>query len=95
MNIVIVGLGVIGGSFAMCLKEAGYENVYGIDVNDETLVKAKNQGLIKEGYKDGSELLREADITMLSIYPKYVTKYIRDNREYFKIGSVSSDATGI
>lgn len=95
MNIVIVGLGVIGGSFAMCLKEAGYENVYGIDVNDETLVKAKNQGLIKEGYKDGSEILREADITMLSIYPKYVTKFIRDNREYFKKGSVITDATGI
>ena len=31
MNIVIVGLGIIGGSFAMALKEAGYEDIYGID----------------------------------------------------------------
>ena len=31
MKIVIVGLGVIGGSFAMALNEAGYKQVFGID----------------------------------------------------------------
>ena len=35
MKIVIVGLGVIGGSFAMALKEAGYREVYGIDKRRE------------------------------------------------------------
>ena len=33
MKIVIVGLGVIGGSFAMALNEAGYKQVFGIDTN--------------------------------------------------------------
>ena len=28
MRIVIVGLGVIGGGYAMALKEAGYTEVY-------------------------------------------------------------------
>ena len=41
MKIVIVGLGVIGGGYAMALKEAGYEEVYGIDKNVDTLRKAK------------------------------------------------------
>ena len=40
MNIVIVGLGVIGGSFAMALKEAGYEKeidkMCGISKEEET-----------------------------------------------------------
>ena len=49
MNIVIVGLGVVGGSFAMALKKAGYTDVYGIDTNIETIDKAKKQGLIKDG----------------------------------------------
>lgn len=43
MNIVIVGLGVIGGSFAKALKKAGYENVFGVDVDLETLKKQKKQ----------------------------------------------------
>ena len=41
MKILIVGLGVIGGSFAMALKAAGYEDVYGIDNNLSTLSKAE------------------------------------------------------
>ena len=49
MRIVIVGLGVIGGGYAMALKEAGYTEVYGIDKNIETLRKAKSLGIIKEG----------------------------------------------
>ena len=49
MRIVIVGLGVIGGGYAMALKEAGYTEVYGIDKNTETLRKAKSLGIIKEG----------------------------------------------
>ena len=49
MKIVIVGLGVIGGSYAMALKNAGYEDVYGIDTNTETLRKGKKMDIIKEG----------------------------------------------
>ena len=53
MNIVVVGLGVIGGSFAMALKEASYQQVYGIDTNKQTLEKAKQMGLIKDGSVTG------------------------------------------
>ena len=51
MKIVIVGLGVIGGSYAMALKNAGYEEVYGIDTNIETLKKAKE--IVVHAYVDG------------------------------------------
>ena len=44
MKIVIVGLGVIGGSFALALKQAGYDDVYGVDTNAETLEKAEKTG---------------------------------------------------
>ena len=72
MSIVIVGLGVVGGSFAMALNKAGYEEVYGIDVNEETIKKAKNLGIIKEGSTEGKDLLEKADIVIISIYPKLV-----------------------
>ena len=95
MNIVIVGLGVVGGSFAMALKKAGYNDVYGIDVNEETLRKAKELRLIKDGATIGKDFLKNADLTIISIYPKLVVNFIKENKDFFKTGSVITDATGI
>ena len=95
MNILIVGLGVIGGSYAMALKAAGYEDVYGIDNNLETLRKAKELGLIKEGYVEGKEIIGEADLIIISLYPRLVKDFIDKNKDYLKSGSIITDATGI
>ena len=95
MKIVVVGLGVIGGSFIMALKEAGYKDVYGIDVNEESLKKAKEKELIKEGFKDGKEIIKEADLIIISLYPRLVKQFILDNKENFKDGSLITDATGV
>lgn len=95
MKIVIVGLGVIGGSFAMALKDAGYKEVYGIDNNKETLKKAENLNLIKKGYLDGNNILKKADLVIISIYPKLVKNFIKNNINNFKDKAVITDATGI
>ena len=67
MKIVVVGLGVIGGSFTMALKEAGYDDVYGIDINEESLEKAKKLGLIKDGFTNGQEIVKSADFIIISL----------------------------
>lgn len=95
MRIVIVGLGVIGGGYAMALKEAGYTEVYGIDKNKETLKKAKALGIIKEGYEDEQEIVQKADLIVLAIYPNLVKNFIINNKEHFKDGAVITDVTGI
>ena len=95
MKIVIVGLGVIGGSFAMALNEAGYKDVYGIDTNLETIKKAEELGIIKKGSPKGEEFLKEADLVIISIYPKIVKDFVESNKENFKAGAVITDATGI
>ena len=95
MKIVVVGLGVIGGSFIMALKEAGYKDVYGIDVNEESLKKAKEKELIKECFKDGKEIIKEADLIIISLYPRLVKQFILDNKENFKDGALITDATGV
>ena len=95
MKIVVVGLGVIGGSFTMALKEAGYDDVYGIDINEESLEKAKKLGLIKEGFKDGQEIVKSADLIIISLYPRLVKQFIIDNKDNFKDGAIITDATGI
>lgn len=95
MKIVIVGLGVIGGSFAMALNEAGYKQVFGIDTNKETIKKAEELGIIKKGSPKGEEFLKEADLVIISIYPKLVENFVEGNKDNFKDGAIITDATGI
>lgn len=95
MKIVVVGLGVIGGSFTMALKDAGYDDVYGIDINEESLKKAKKLGLIKDGFTNGQEIVKNADFIIISLYPRLVEQFIIDNKDNFKDGAVITDATGI
>lgn len=95
MKIVVVGLGVIGGSFAMALKEAGYDDVNAIDINVETLEKAKKLGLIKEGSDNEAEIIKDADLIIISLYPRLVKDFIIRNKENFKDGAIITDATGI
>ena len=84
MKILIVGLGVIGGSYAMSLKEAGYEEVYGIDSNLETLKKAENLNIIKKGYLNPKDILKEIDLIIISLYPRLVKKFIEENNYYLR-----------
>ena len=95
MKILIVGLGVIGGSYAMALKEAGYEEVYGIDNNLDTLKKAEKLNIIKKGYLNPKEILKEIDLIIISLYPRLVKDFVLENKEYLKDGAIITDATGI
>ena len=95
MRIVIVGLGVIGGGYAMALKEAGYDEVYGIDKNIDTLKKAKALEIIKEGYEDEKEIIKDADLIVLAVYPNLVKNFIINNKDNFKDGAIITDVTGI
>lgn len=92
MIVTVVGLGVIGGSFVKALKGKNYE-VYGIDNNEETLLKAKQEGCIIEGYTDGKEIISKTDLTIICLYPSLVLDFIKNNT--FKSGSIITDAVGI
>lgn len=79
----------------MALKAAGYEDVYGIDNNLETLRKAEGLGIIKKGFADAKEIIAEADLIIISLYPRLVKDFIENNKNLFREGSIITDATGI
>ena len=93
--ITVVGLGVVGGSFAEGLKKAGAGKVYGIDNNLETLKKAKKSGIVDEAFENGKIPLPKTDLVIISLYPELLETFILENNEYFKENSIITDVTVI
>ena len=68
MNATVIGLGLIGGSFALALKEAGLcERVTGVDSSEEHCRKALELGLVEKVAGDLDEALADADLVALAV----------------------------
>lgn len=66
MNVFVVGVGLIGGSFALDLKELNSNVIiHGIDINESHLQEAMELGVIDQ--KSSYENLSLADVVVISI----------------------------
>ena len=95
LTVTIVGLGVIGGSFAESLTNIGFKTIYGIDINEDSLVKAKEKGIITEGFLETKEPLKKSDLIIITLYPDLMKSFFINNIENFKNGAVITDVVGI
>ncbi len=93
MNIVIVGLGIIGGSIAKALKKNTEHCIIGIDKNQEVEKKALAEGAID--IIGDSESLGTADVVYLAVYPGAAVEYVEQNGKYIKQGAVVTDTSGV
>ncbi len=93
MTVGIVGLGLIGGSFARAFSEMTRHRVLGCDIDDSAFLAAKLVGAV-DGHLDGDSL-GECDLTLISLYPDAAVKWFRDNEKLFKKGSVAVDCCGV
>ncbi len=49
-SLLIIGVGFMGGSLALALREEGFKGkIFGLDINPESLKKAREKGVIDEG----------------------------------------------
>ena len=94
-KIVIVGLGLIGGSLALALK--GFEDfrIIGVARRQATVDYALSHGVGDEATLDTVSALRQADVTILCIDPKDIISFLEQHREDFKPGSLVTDVCGI
>ncbi|MDD3382021.1 MAG: prephenate dehydrogenase [Bacilli bacterium] len=93
-NILIVGLGLIGGSYAKGLKSKGYK-VFGIDIDKETLKYAQENDFIDNKNLTEKELLVQSDIIILSVYPTKIVDFLNENQVYFKKNCLITDTSGV
>ena len=94
-NILIVGLGVIGGSYASALTEKGY-NVSCITKNQSDIDYALSRRMIKYGTtKVEKDLVGSADLVVFALYPTVFIEWIREHGKLFKRGATITDVTGV
>lgn len=79
MKIFIVGLGLMGASFAEVLSSKGHQ-VFGYDKNQEVINQAIKDRVILDGNLD---LMEHADLIMLCLYPKENIQFIKENLNRF------------
>lgn len=95
MNILIVGLGLMGGSYASALSKKGYK-VNAITLDEESVEYALQKGWIQKGstFPD-EELLGNADLTVCALYPGVFVEWTKANQHLLKSGCVLTDITGV
>ncbi|WP_040196948.1 prephenate dehydrogenase [Candidatus Soleaferrea massiliensis] len=93
-QVAVIGLGLIGGSFAKAIKEYTDYTVIGCDTDQKVLQKALNEGTIDRALTEKKEIGR-ADMTILCLYPHQAVRFIEEHLEAFKPGSLITDTCGI
>ena len=92
---LIIGLGLLGGSYAQGLKKAGF-TVTALDLDPEAIGYALSHGLIDRGSSDfDSDLVFQADYIIFGLYPHAFIHWIEDHPHCFKPGALISDVTGV
>ena len=94
-NILIVGLGLLGGSYAQALTKKGFR-VTAITRSQSSIDYALAEGMIAKGSAFVDEtLVKEADIIVFALYPHVFIDWIKENQHLFKSGAVITDVTGV
>jgi len=92
---LIVGLGLIGGSYAKALKKQGYR-VEAIARRKETIDYALENGIIDAGSTEVSErTVGGADVIVFALYPKVFLDWIDEHQDLIKSGAMITDVTGV
>ena len=94
-NILIVGLGVIGGGYASALTEKGYR-INCITKEQADVEYALERKMIEHGTTEvDAEIIGSADLIVFALYPTVFIDWIEKYQGYFKSGAIITDVTGV
>lgn len=93
MNIGIIGLGLIGGSFAKAFASMTEHDVYGMDIDADTMKKAAAKHVIA-GRLD-EETLPDCDLILVALRPAAAVAAVEENAKHLKKGAVVVDCCGV
>lgn len=94
-KITVVGLGLIGASMAMALRQLNPGKIWGVDIDPAIFAQAEQMGIIDQGFIDPAEVLPQSDLVVMAIYPELTISFIREQMANFKSGALITDTAGI
>ena len=94
-KILIVGLGLLGGSYAKILKRFGF-HISAITKEQSSIDYALKENIIDEGSVEIDEkMISQADLVVFALYPHVFVEWIEENQGLFKSGALITDVTGV
>ena len=95
LTFAIVGLGLIGGSYAKALRNLKVRKILGMDISHGIARACLNANMIDEIVEADGSNLKEADVIICSVYPEAIVGFVRQNVQNFAEGMLMTDATGV
>ena len=94
-KILIVGLGLLGGSYAKVLKRFGF-HISAITLEQSSIDYAIKENIIDEGSTELDErIIGDADLVIFALYPHVFVEWIEKNQGLLKSGALITDVTGV
>ncbi|MBO4570620.1 MAG: prephenate dehydrogenase [Bacteroidales bacterium] len=94
-KILIVGLGLIGGSYAQMLTKAGFE-VGAVTRSRKSIDYALEKGIISSGTVDVTrDYISQFDLLVFALYPHIFIEWLEKYQDYIKQGALITDVTGV
>lgn len=94
-KILIVGLGLLGGSYAKVLKRFGF-HISAITLEQSSIDYALKEGIINEGTTElDADMIGDADLVIFALYPHVFVEWIEKNQGLLKSGALITDVTGV
>ena len=94
-KILIVGLGLLGGSYARALKRYGFY-ISAVTLDRASIDYALKEQIIDEGTTElDKEIIGSADLVIFALYPHVFVEWIEKNQSLLKSGALITDVTGV
>lgn len=92
MTVGIVGLGLMGASFALSIKRKGEDKVFGFDKDQSVLLKASLLNCIDGELNE--QTVGQVDLLIISVYPRDFSKVCERFLPFMKDGAIVIDFCG-
>ncbi len=88
----IVGLGLIGGSFAKAYADAGV-TVYGYDIDEGTVQASLSEGTLAA--RLSTERITQCSVIIIALYPEATLDWLQENARFIRADALVIDCGGV
>ncbi|RJQ51787.1 MAG: prephenate dehydrogenase/arogenate dehydrogenase family protein [Nitrospiraceae bacterium] len=95
-HIAIIGVGLMGGSFALALKAKGFKGkITGVGRSRKNLIKAKKLGMIDDYTTEYADGVKDADLVLLAVPVGRVEIIVKSISRVLKKGAIVTDVGSV